>query len=1234
VTIECLPFSAEADLTNATIEDGEPQRCGQISSSVWYRFDPTVPTKLAGRVDATFSVSFAIYTGGNLANLHLFSCGLYSPVSVVPGQTYFIQLGYVQDPLAFVGGGANLRATLRLEAVSADQHRVGTVAGLPFDGIPAVLARLARPSGVAADPEGNVYIADSFNGRVRKVDRRGVITTVAGNGTFGHSGEGGPATKAALGEPFGLAFGPEGDLYISDVDDDTVHKVDRRGVITRVAGSGERGFSGDGSSATQAGLNNPSGLALDREGNLYVADMFNNRVRRVDRAGIITTVAGNGAALYSGDGGPASLAGLSSPWGIATDLTGNLYITDAGNNRVRKVDRSGVISTVAGNGAEGFSGDGGAATLASLDYPAGVALDAEGDIYIADTSNLRVRRVDSSGVITTVAGNGLIGFSGDGGLASQASFVAPYTVAVSPKGNVYVGDYYDDRVRAVDRRGIIVTAVGNGLEGFSGDGGRALFATLNYSRGIAFDREGNLYIADTFNHRVRKVDLRGLITTVAGTGLAGFSGDGGPATDAKLYYPRSVALDPEGNLYVADTFNHRMRRVGRRGIITTVAGTGLAGFSGDGGPASQSNLNFPSGATVDSEGAIFIADTLNDRVRKVDRSGVITTVAGNGVEGFSGDGGPAILASLNGPRGLALDADGNLYFADSGNHRVRKVDQRGIITTVAGNGAVVDPPAGNGDGGRAIVASLSFPYGIASDTEGNLYIADTNHHRVRKVDRQGIISTAAGNGADYYGGDGGPALQASFYQPSGVALDSDGNLYIADSGNSRVRMVDDRGTITTVAGNLLPVLTGDGIPATRASLARPSDIALGPQGTLYIADTQDNRVRKVDRHGIITTVAGNGAAGFSGDGSPAERASLLAPSGVALDAEGNLFIADSGNNRVRRVDRHGIITTVAGNGARGFSGDGGSATLASLSHPTGVALDADGNLYIADAGNHRVRKVDQHGIITTVAGNGAAGYSGDGKLATQTRLANPRYVALDREGNLYIADTDNHRVRKVDHNGIMTTVAGNGSGIVDYRLTGDGGPAAGATLIRPSGITLDSEGNLYITDADNHRVRKVDRHGIITTVAGNGYAGFTGDGGPAGEASLASPQGVALDPDGNLYIADTGNGVVRVVVSLAVKGPPAPTIVRPHTPAPRRPGAAIVRRTWAEDALVPEPAAIAAPPRVPALAATAERERRPRPAWDATAALLALSVATALARQTRGAGRSRKRRGPGTAEPP
>jgi uncharacterized protein (TIGR03437 family) len=660
----------------------------------------------------------------------------------------------------------------------AQSYTISTFAGgaLPVN-ILGTSASLCGPqSAFAIDPTGNLFFADG-NTILRLDANTGLITLVAGNGTAGYSGDNGPAVSAQLHGPDGLALDAAGNLYITSFFDHAVRMVSG-GVITTVVGTGTAGFSGDNGPAGSAQLNSPYGLALDSSGNLYISDYGNNRIRMV-AGGVITTIAGNGIAGFGGDNVPATSAQLNLPRGIAVDASGNLYIADSGNNRIRAVS-GGVIGTVAGNGAPGFSGDNGPATAAQLQLPTGVAVDSAGSLYIADYYNNRIRRV-SSGTISTVAGKGIAGFSGDTGPATQALLNNPLTIAVDYAENIYLSDYGNNRIRKI-AAGVITTVAGNGASGYSGDGGSAISAQLHLPAGVALDAAGNLYIADAHNNVIRKVS-GGLISTLAGNGTAGFSGDSGPAASAQLNQPTGVALDGTGSVYIADSANNRVRKVSA-GVITTLAGNGTAGFAGDSGPAASAQLNQPAGVALDSSGNLYIADTANNRIRKITGS-TITTVAGTGAPGsagaFSGDAGAAVSAHLNAPASVALDAAGNLYIADSGNNRIRKVSG-GTISTVAGTGS----PGFSGDGASATAAALDAPTALALEAAGNLYIADTANDAIRRVSG-GTINTIAGGGESL--GDNGAATSAALSAPQGIALDATGNVYVADTQDNRVRLL-------------------------------------------------------------------------------------------------------------------------------------------------------------------------------------------------------------------------------------------------------------------------------------------------------------------------------------------------------------------------------------------------------------------------------------------------------------
>ncbi len=648
-----------------------------------------------------------------------------------------------------------------------------------------------------------------------------------------------------------------------------------------------------------------------------------------------------------------------------------------------------------------------------------------------------------------------------------------------------------------------------------------------YSSDGLFPHSTYIYRVQAFNESGSSAySNEAAATTLAGTstgndwtihtiaGRTDNDGDNGAAGRARLGDPQGIALDKSGNLYIADSLNNRIRRVDTSGTITTVVGSGKRGFSGDGGPAVAAQLNWPFGVAVDGSGSLYIADYANQRIRRVDSSGIITTIAGNGGRGYGEDSGePAIRVSLTWPYGVAVDTSGNVYIATTGDHRVFRLDISGFITTVAGT-----REAGfSGDGGPAVDAALDWTPAVALDGAGNVYIADGGNRRVRRVDTSGTITTVAGSGEEGYGGDGGPAIRAQLGVPVSLAVDAEGNLYISDSSERRIRRVDATGNITNVAGIGESGYRGDGGPAVRAWLYDPFGIALDKPGNLYIADSGNRRVRRVDTSGIITTVAGSGEEGYGGDGGPAVEAQLGGAVRVAVDGSGTLYISDAQYHRIRRVNASGTITSVV------------SETI----QPQGLAVDGSGNLYIAQF--TRVLRLDTSGTVTTVAGTGELGFSGDGGAAVEARLNGLRDVAIDASGNLYIADSYNQRIRRVDTSGIITTVVGIGPGIDE----GGSGLATEAVLNTPGGVAVDRLGNLYIADTIKNRIKRVDTSGIISTIAGTGEEGFSGDGGPAVEADLYHPQGIAVDLSGNVYFADQGNHRVRMLTNPSTATPPS-----------------------------------------------------------------------------------------------
>lgn len=621
-----------------------------------------------------------------------------------------------------------------------------------------------------------------------------------------------------------------------------------------------------------------------------------------------------------------------------------------------------------------------------------------------------------------------------------------------------------------------------------GDGGPAIEAVFGIAQALALDPAGFLYVADSHDHRVRRIDLRtGIIDTVAGQGVPGDNGDGILAQRALLKHPYDVAVDFQGGVLVADFGNGLVRRIRPDGYLETIAGGNISDPTAP--PARRLELKGPRNVAADRSGALFIAAFLEHRVYRIDPSGQVQVVAGNGRAGFC-ENEDARKACLNSPAGLALGPDGALYVADTGNHRVARI-VNGRISTVFGPNEV----------------ALEQPVSVAFDTQGQLYVVDSSLGCVivkRRDGRAGIFLAGLEN-------------------PQAVALAPDGTLYLA-VGSKVLRYRPGSALVELIAGGGQYGSDADGRLARTAPLYGPMGIGVSEAGELYVAEQAVGRVRVVRPDGTIWTVAkaGQGPLGWEDGSGPR----LRDPVAVTVDASGNVWISDYSGNRIWRLDSTGNLSLIAGTGDAGYDVDQNLAARAILNRPRGIAASPRGHLFIADSANHRVRELDPAGVIRRIAGTGTAGYGGDGQSSLVAQLNTPTDVAIDSEGNLYIADSANHCVRKVRSDGLIETVAGTGAA----GFSGEGGPAREAQLHSPSGVAVDTQGQLIIADTGNHRVRLVDKAGRIWTIAGDGFAGFTGETGWGHEVRLHWPADVAVGRDGSIFVVDAGNQRVRKLV--------------------------------------------------------------------------------------------------------
>jgi sugar lactone lactonase YvrE len=626
-----------------------------------------------------------------------------------------------------------------------------------------------------------------------------------------------------------------------------------------------------------------------------------------------------------------------------------------------------------------------------------------------------------------------------------------------------------------------------GLASLGSADGPAAAARFASPHDVAVDAAGNLYVADKENHTIRKITPAGIVSTLAGS--AGRPGAvDGTGDAARFNQPFSVTIDATGNLYVADTINLTIRKITPDGAVTTLAGAAGSYGTADGtGPAAR--FQVPSGIAVDAAGNLYVTDSVNNMIRKITPAGDVTTLAGTpGVYGSADGTGAA--ASFFYPFAIAVDAAGNVYVTEIGNYTIRKITPAGVVTTLAGSAGSFGSADGTGADAR-----FKFPQGIAVDASGNVYVADA---AIRKITPDGVVTTLAGS-ADTPGSADGTGSAASFRAASGMTIDAAGNLYVADRDNNTIRRITPAGVVTTVAGLGLDASVGaadgSGSAARFNSLA---SAAVGPDGSVYVADTVNSTIRKVSAAGVVTTFAGKAGAPGSVDGTGA-AARFERPYGIAVDAAGTVYVTDPGNDTIRKITPASVVTTLAGDAGQAPGRDDGTGSAARFDYPAGIAVDATGNVFVADRDNAAIRKITSGGVVSTLADGG---------------FAKPEGVAVDAGGNVYVADSIRHgAIAKITPAGDVTTLAGGSGGDED---SADGTGDA-ARFDQPQGLAIDATGNVFVAEAGSHMIRKVTPEGVVSTLAGLADAPGSSDG--LGDASrFQSPQGIAANAQGTVFV--------------------------------------------------------------------------------------------------------------------
>ena len=1171
-----------------------------------------LPTNTGGSVPATIYGQVTTFTGGTTSGN---ANGTGSAASFK--NPYAIALDAAANLYVTDKGNFKLRKITPLGVVT-DFAGSGTAGYL--NSATASSAQFKDVTGITADIAGNIYVSDMADNRIRKISTAGAVTTFAGSGAAAYAD--GTGNAAQFNNPWGLASDIAGNIYVGDTYNNKIRKITPGGVVTSIAGS--TNGSNDGISSSAQFLN-PANVALDIAGNVYISDYGNQKIRKLGTDNYVTTFTGNGN-VGSTDGSapdpflnPVGDASFNYPSGLILDAAGNIYVADQNNNKIRKVNSNGSVTTLAGSGVIGSAE--GVGLFATFNAPVGVALDVSGTLYVADNANNKIRAIATGGyTIAPALPAGLI-FDGTTGtisgtpttsLAATNFTITAYNPAgissttqtitvVSPPEISYAGAQTYLINTAISsltptNTGSAIPAVAYGqvttLAGGTSTGtadGTGTAAGFNNPNGITMDASGDLFVCDENNNKIRKVSPAGVVTTFAGSGTN--SSLDGTGTAASFFTPRGITMDAAGNFYVTDKGSNKIRNITPAGIVTTLAGQANNSSGSTDGTGTTASFSFPSGIVTDGSDNLYVTDMASNKIRKITLSGVVTTVAGSGTESAVDANGTA--ATFFFPNGIVIDALKNLYVTDR-NNKVRKITSNGDVTTLAGNSS----NASGYTDGTGLNASFNIPHGITRDADNNLYLADRYNNNIRKISPGGIVTTIAGSKTRVAGSTDGVGTSALLNYPSGILSDGLGKLYVTE--NTKIRTISlfgysispalpaglvFDGTTGTISGTptvktspieytitgyntigsdttillievqtqqpafsyaspkvynknssitpLTPTNTGSAIPAvaygqvttlaggaTRgsadgmgnaASFNYPESITLDATGNLFVCDTYNNKIRKITTAGVVTTFAGSGVQGSSD--ATGTSATFYTPSGITRDASGNFYVTEQYNNKIRKITSSGVVTTFAGQVSNSVGSTDGIGTAASFNNPTGITIDVANNLYVADAQNNKIRTISPTAVVATLAGNTPNGVA-DGN-GTNASFYSPTAVAFDASKNIFVADAGNKIIRKINPNGDVTTVAGKAgvSGSTD-------GTGTNAIFSYPYGLTLDSANMVYVIDRGKQNIRKITPTGIVTTLAGSaiGEAGLID--GIGISARFGSLRGIISDGLGNLFVSD------------------------------------------------------------------------------------------------------------------